>query len=491
MISYEQFCRLRQLHERERLNVAQIAAAMQLDERTIAYWIAQPAYRPRHSPPRPSKLDAFKGTVVRLLQQHPFSATQILQRLREDGYHGGRTILAEFVAQVRPRSAPAFLSLQFAPAEAAQVDWASAGTLQIGALRRRLSFFVMVLCYSRRMYLEFCLREAQEHFLQAHQHAFQYFGGAPHRLIVDNCKVAVLRHDRGQDPVFNPRYLDFLHHHGAQPRACNPSSPHEKGRVEKAVDYVKRNFLAGLELTSLDALNAAAKLWLCSVANVRQHASTDRRPDDLFAEEKALLRPLPALPYDVATLHDVCANRSFRVAFDANRYSVPAAYAGARLTLKAYPERLVLFHRERLVAEHPRSYERRRDFEHPDHPKPLLENRFRAHQQRVLLRFLQLGPAAEAYYHQLRERRPNLHHHLARIVALSEIYGFDDTARALADGLEYQAFSAEYVANLLEQRRRPRSEPAALHLTRASDLLQLELPTPDLSIYSDTHEKRP
>lgn len=178
MISYEQFCRLRQLHERERLNVAQIAAAMQLDERTIAYWIAQPAYRPRHSPPRPGKLDAFKGTVVRLLQQHPFSATQILQRLREEGYTGGRSILAEFVAQVRPRSLPPF-SASSSPAEAAEVARASAGTLQIGALRRRLSFFVMVLCYSRRMYLILCLREAQEHFLQAHQHAFQYFGGAP------------------------------------------------------------------------------------------------------------------------------------------------------------------------------------------------------------------------------------------------------------------------------------------------------------------------
>jgi transposase len=485
MISYGLFCRLRQLHDQQHLNAAQIARELQLDERTVAHWIAQPTYRPRARIVRPSKLDPFKGTIVRLLAQHPFTAAQILQRLREEGYQGGHTILRQFVATVRPRPTEAYLTLQFAPGQAAQVDWASAGTIPVGSTRRRLSFFVMVLCFSRRMYVEFCLREAQEHFLQAHQNAFEFFGGAPHQLIVDNCKVAVTRHERGQAPVFNPRYLDFAHHHGCELRACNPFSPHEKGRVEKAVDYVKRNFLAGLELTSLDALNAAVKLWLCTVANVRQHGATGRTPDELFAEEKAQLRPLPAQRYDVATVHAVQANRSFRVAFEANHYSVPAPYAQAQLTLKAYPHCLVIFHGQSLIAEHPRSYERRRDFEHPEHPRPLLENRFRAHQQRNLLRFLQLGPAAEPYYHQLRERRANAHHHVARIVALSEIHGPDPTARALADALEWQAFSAEYVANLLDQRRRPSPEPAALHLTRASDLLQLELPTPDLSLYQE------
>src|SRR4029450_8366510 len=117
--------------------------------------------------------------------------------------------------------------------------------------------------------------------------------------------------------------------------------------------------------------------------------------------------------------------------------SVPAPYAQAQLTLKAYSDRLIFFHGQNLIAEHLRSYARRRDFEHHDHPRPLLENRFRAHQQRNLMRFLQFGPAAEPYYLQLRERRGNAHQHVARIVALSEIHGPDATARALADALEY------------------------------------------------------
>lgn len=483
MISFELFCRLRHLHDQQHLNAAQIARELDLDERTVAHWIDQPSYKPRAATKRTSKLDPFKGTIVRLLEQHPFTGTQILQRLREEGYTGGETILRDFLILVRPRPTQAFLSLNFAPAQAAQVDWASAGTIQVGAVRRRLSFFVMVLCYSRRMYLEFTLRETQEHFLACHQNAFTYFLGVPHELVVDNCKVAVTRHERGQPPVFNARYLDFARHHGCELRACNPRSPHEKGRVERAVDYVKRNFLAGLQPSSLDALNAAAKLWLGTVANVRRHGATGETPEELFATEKNHLRLLPAQIYDVATVHTVAANRCFRVAFEGNQYSVPASYARTQLTLKAYPERLVLVHDQKIIAEHVRCYERRRDFEHPNHPKPLLEQRFRAQQQRTLMRFLELTHAAQAYYEVLRERRLNHHQHIARIVALSESHGVEATARAITDALEFRAFSAEYIANLLDQRRRPTATGAALHLTRSSDLLQLELPNPDLSIY--------
>jgi hypothetical protein len=128
-------------------------------------------------PRRPSKLEPFKSTVARLLAQHPFTAQQVFQRLREGGYAGGYTILADHVRQVRPAHGPAFLTLQFAPGQCAQVDWGSAGWLRVGATRRRLSFFVMVLCYSRRLFVEFTLAQTQEHFLAGHQHAFEYFGG--------------------------------------------------------------------------------------------------------------------------------------------------------------------------------------------------------------------------------------------------------------------------------------------------------------------------
>jgi transposase len=185
MIDYPTFHRLRQLRDEEHLSVPQIAQALGLDERTVGKWITVEKYQPRKVAKRPSKLDPFKSTIVRLLAQHPFSAQQLLQRLKEGGYTGGYSILKEFVHQVRPAAAPAFLTLRFAPGQSAQVDWGDAGVLPVGNTRRRLSFFVMVLCYSRRMYVEFALAQTQEHFLACHQQAFEYFHGVTAEVIID------------------------------------------------------------------------------------------------------------------------------------------------------------------------------------------------------------------------------------------------------------------------------------------------------------------
>jgi hypothetical protein len=135
------------------------------------------------------------------------------------------------------------------------------------------------------------------------------------------------------------------------------------------------------------------------------------------------------------------------------------------------------------VAEHVRSYERQQDYELPDHAAVLLADRQQARHQKSLLQFLRLSPQAQAYYEQLGERRMNVRHHVQKIVALGEIFGEEPTGRAITDAHQLGAYSCEYIANLLEQRRRLVPEAGALHLTRQSDLLQLELPAPDLSVY--------
>ena len=210
MIDYATFHQIHHLHDADHLNQAQIATALNLDEKTVAKWLACEQYQPRHTAKRPSKLDPFKGTIIRLLQTHPYSSAQILQRITEQGYTGAYSILKAFVHQVRPTPAPAFLTLQFAPGECAQVDWAHAGMIPVGSTRRRLSFFIMVLCFSRRMYVEFTLAQCLEHFLACHQHAFEYFGGVPLQVMVDNAKVAVLRRYRSTIERALFQAADFL-----------------------------------------------------------------------------------------------------------------------------------------------------------------------------------------------------------------------------------------------------------------------------------------
>jgi len=492
MIDYETYCKIRDHHIQRGLNSAQIAQALGLDGRTVAKWIDEPRYRPRLTRPRASKLDPFKAPIRQWLETHPYSAQQIFQRLREDGFDGGYTIVKDYVRTVRPRRNPAFLTLTFAPSECAQVDWGLWGSVAVGETRRKLSFFVMVLCYCRMMYLEFTLSQKMEQFLACHQHAFEFFGAlVPERIMVDNLKSAVLKRLTGQAPVFNPRYLDFARHYGFTITPCNVGKGNEKGRVESGVGYVKKNLLNGLEINDFSALNPAARVWLDTIANVRIHGETHKRPVDLFKEEQPRLHSAPALPFDIATIESVRASSRFRVTHDTNRYSVPAEYASTALTLKVYPDRLCIYHQDKLIARHPRCYDRYQDIQDPDHPKALLEHRHRAREQQLLGRFIRLSPKAEAYYQALAQRRLNPRHHVQKIVALSEIYGVEAVARAMEDAFAFQAFSCEYIANLLESRQRLLPEPAALHLTRRQDLLDLEMPEPDLSAYDppDTHSQ--
>jgi transposase len=145
MIDYQVFCQIKHLREQQGLNASQIANDLALDPRTVAYWLAQEHFRPRKPTQRRSKLDPFKPQIVRMLEKYPYSAAQVLQRLSEQGFDGGYSIVKAYVRQVRPRRQPAFLKLAFAPGECAQVDWGSFGSVPVGQTSRRLSFFVMVL----------------------------------------------------------------------------------------------------------------------------------------------------------------------------------------------------------------------------------------------------------------------------------------------------------------------------------------------------------
>lgn len=487
MIDYATFCRIHAMHKQEQLSIPQIGRALRLHPETVSRWLKRPSYQNRKRAKRSSRLDPYKPTIVRLLNQHDYTATQILQRIQEAGYEGGYTIVKDFVRKVRPPRKTAYLTLSFAPGDCAQVDWGYAGAVNVGSTRRRLSFFVMVLCYSRMLYVEFTLAETQEHFLACHEHAFEYFGACPKRIMVDNLKSAVLSHPAGRPAVYHPRYMDFAAHYDFEICACNVGAPNEKGRVENGVRYVKTNLLNGLELDQFAPVNPAARQWLDTVANVRVHRATHKRPVDLYKSERPAMQPLPTAPYDVGVNRVVTASSRFRVTLDTNRYSVPSEYASRRLTMRVYPQRLFIYHDHKLIAEHPRRYDRRQDYLNPDHQRALLLQRRRARDQQHLRHLLRLSPCAEEYYRQMEARRLNPTVHIRKIIALTEIYGEDAVGRAIEDALEYHAFSSEYIANILEQRTRQLPEPGALHLTRGEDLLDLELPEPDLSIY-DTEE---
>ena len=256
MLKYETYCKIRDHLGRQGLTQAQTSQALGLDVRTVAKWAAVEQFQPRASnTPRTGKLDAFKGQIVRWLDTHPYSAQQIYQRLCEAGFEGGLTIVKDYVQRIRPRAPQAFLKLDFAAGEAAQVDWGEMGTVTVGGTRRRLSFFLMVLCYSRRMYLEFTVAQTSEFFLACHERAFATFGGVPKRLMIDNLKSAVLQRLAGVAPVFNPKYLDFSRHWGFEISACNVRSGWEYVVVKNMSRWISIAPALPLKLTFLSRHN--------------------------------------------------------------------------------------------------------------------------------------------------------------------------------------------------------------------------------------------
>ncbi|MBK8578928.1 MAG: IS21 family transposase [Candidatus Accumulibacter sp.] len=208
------------------LTAAQLAVSLGLDVKTVRHWIGRP-YAPRQAVRRSSKLDPFKGRIVGWLDAHPLSAQQVFQRLCDNGYGGGISIVKDYVRAIRPRPREAFLTLAFAPGEAAQVDWGEFGTIAVGDTRRRLSFFVMVLAYSRKMYVEFTLSQTMEQFLAAHVNGFHALG-VPRKVMVDNPAARCSSTGAAKRRSSIRAIFDFARHYGFEPVACAVAKGNEK-----------------------------------------------------------------------------------------------------------------------------------------------------------------------------------------------------------------------------------------------------------------------
>ena len=484
MISYEQFHQIKEMQARS-LTAGQIAHQIAISEKTVRLWMGRERYEPTSRPSRPSKLDPYADRVNQLLAEcDSYTAVQICEKLWQDGYQGAYTLVKQYVRKVRPRKDRVYDDLVFAPGEAAQVDFGECGLTEVGNTRRKLYVFVMVLCHSRLMYIEFILRQSLEHFLSCHRRAFEAFGGVPHATIVDRTKCAILGNDRFGTPIPNPRYDDFRKHYGFRIRACGPRKPYQKGRVEAGVKYVKMNLMNGRPIEPFEVVKAAGVEWLETIANRRVHRMTRRRPSELYEEaERQAMQALPLLPYDCSVVQDKLVDKQARFNYDGNRYSVPPQYAPGKVTVHILPESLTVYGDRKLIACHIRCYEKRAEpIVDPEHSIQLRRHRRRSEDRKLVQRFLALGQVALTYYQELQQRSINELSHVRKILALAEYHDRERVLRALQDATDHSAFSAEYIANLLQFRSAVR-EPSPLHLPRHADLLQIELPEPDLDIY--------
>jgi transposase len=304
---------------------------------------------------RASKLDAFKPTIDRLLCEGVWNSVVIQREIKALGYTGKGAILRAYIQPKRVlRPARATVRFETGPGEQLQHDWAEIVTV-IGGVAQKVFFAVNTLGFSRRFHVWATDAQDAEHTYEALVRAFEYFGGVPTEVLVDNQKSAVIEHRVGEAVRFNPRFLDLAATCGFRPRACRPYRARTKGKDERMVRYVKEHFFVRYRaFESLAHLNQLVLQWLREEADPRVHGTHGEVVIERFAREKPSLKALPAHRFDTSY-------RETRfVAFDGyidvrgNRYSVPATLIGRPVTVRIALDGTfrVYDERERLIASH-------------------------------------------------------------------------------------------------------------------------------------------
>lgn len=486
IVSHEDFMKIRYLRTVENLTSIQIAEKLSLDERLVRKWWNFPTYPEKQEITRTKKIDVFIPRIESMLKDCPrLSGEQIFQKLRMIGFTGSIGCVTRYLRRARPKPQRSFLSLNFEPGEAMQLDFGDCGTLMENGRRIRLCVCAAVLCYSRLLYAKIIPSEKQEYTFTFLKEAFEFFHGVPRKLIVDNFKAAVLHHAPHCPAEFHPAFLDFCAHYGILPTACNVRAPYEKGRIESGIGYIKGNFMRGNTFRSMEEAQCSLRDWLENIANVRIHSTTRRRPVDLFQEsEQAALTPVNPNPFDCSRIERRRVDSRCRFKFEGSYYSVPAIYVNTDVKIRITADRIFVYHDNRQITSHLRAVCRNSVIDDPGHFKVMLEERKTASRQNMMANFLALGPDAETLKRELESRVLDSSRHIKRILTLVDIYGKDAVANALQAAVENQVFGADYIEFILRMKAAPPdSFSSALHVTQGADNLNIKLDAPDMSVY--------
>jgi transposase len=452
MLTPEQIHNLHHLHWVEKWSLRKIARHLRIGRRTLVKYLGVPAAAPTRRD-RTSKLDAFKPAIQEFLQQDPTAnAPVIAQRLRPLGYDGSLTIIKDYLRAVRTdtKVRRAYVRMEPSPGERFDIDWGHFGALVYNGAVRKLYAFCLVECHSRKMYLEFTHSQSFETFVRCHIHAFQKLGGIARELWFDNLATAVAEHD-GNLVRFNPRFLAFARECGFIPRACHVAAAWEKGKVERAIGYVRQNFWPLRSFTDLADVNRQARQWLDEVANQRSHRETGQKPDVRFQPES--LRALPPLIPDYRDSTEALVHKDFRLSFDGNRYCVPPRYVGRKLMVKADSSSVAMYdHHE--IARYVRSWQRGQTFGAERFEKELIAQMAAAERSATQQRLVAvLGPATQSYLERLADTDRSLTRQVRELFVLIREYGPEAVAGAVSKAHAAGAFGADYVGNILRQQR--------------------------------------
>lgn len=431
---------------------------------------------------KPSKLAPYYDRIDELLKEDPWAkAPVILQRISSVGFAGEISILRDYLREKRGQAnyRQAFIRFESEPGQQMQIDWGHFGSLIYGQTKRKLYALAVVESYSRMFYVEFTHSQKQGVLHQCLLNAFKFFGGTPAEIVVDNMLTAVIER-QGSVIRYNDAFLDFLRPFVIVPKACNVCAPHEKGKIEKVIQYLRRNFWPLRHFASLEDVQVQANQWLSEVANLRVHQTTGQRPTERFRDVR--LRPLPEFLPDCRETEQLKVYKDFALRFDGNFYTAPPWTIGKRLTLKADPQLVTIYHKQKVVAVHDRSWERKKRIELPRHKEMVKKLQKKLWQDRRIAAFASLGEIARDYLNALSGANQPIKKNIERLLRLKDRYGTAALLAGIAKALHYKAYGAEYIENILYQEMTPKNFHPPVKLKKEA-LNNIRLEEPCLSDY--------
>lgn len=451
-------------HFVEKWRVGTLASQLGIHHSVVDRVLSQAGLPKVERSPRASIIDPYLPFIIETLKQYPrLTAARLYQMAQVRGYPGGPSQFRQRIAQLRPRPQPeAYLRLRTLPGEEGQTDWAHFGHLQIGKARHPVMAFVMVLSWSRQIFLRFYLGQKLENFLRGHEAAFNAWNGLPRVLLYDNLKTAVL--ERQGDAIrFHPTFLALSAHYRFEPRPVAVARGNEKGRVERAIRYVRDNFFAARSWQDLADLNAQAEQWCLGVsADRRCPGDSSLSVREAFLQEHPRLLSLPETAFPTEEQAQVCARKYPYVRFDLNDYSIPPDHLQQPLSVRADLDRVRILSRTEVIATHQRSYDKGQQVEDESHINALWLSKTKARLHRGQDRLTQASPLTETLLQQAGERGHVLKTTVNLLLELLDNYGRESLHNALAEALRQQSPYPEAVRQILERWRHERQQPPPL-----------------------------
>ncbi|HQQ69033.1 MAG TPA: IS21 family transposase [Alicycliphilus sp.] len=481
------------LREAEKWRVGTIARQLHVHRDTVRRVLAHNGLPALSSPLRPSRIDPYRPFILQTLAKFPtLTAARLYAMVGERGYVGSAEHFRHLIAGLRPRpAAEAYLRLRTLPGEQAQVDWGHFGHLQIGRARRPLMAFVMVLSCSRQIFLRFFLDARMDSFLRGHVEAFAAFNGVGRVILYDNLKSAVL--ERHGDAIrFNPALLALAGHYRFEPRPVALARGNEKGRVERAIRYVRESFFAARTFTDLSDLNAQARVWCQAQAAERRWPEDSRMSvRQAFEAERESLLALPQRDFPLGERVAVTVGKTPYVRFDLNDYSVPHTHVQRALSVLADERWVRILDGSNELARHARSWDRGAQIEDDAHVQRLVDHKRRASAHRACDRLAQAAPASAVLLQRAGERGHNLGSITAALMRLLERYGAAALQAAITDAIERDVPHPNAVRLALERAREATGQPPPVALVLPEHVARRDAPVRPHELGSYDRQENP